>query len=145
MVDVEQTSLIEALKRHDRAAWAAAVERHYRDVYGFVYHLTGGDRAVAEDLSQEAWLEAVGGIEHCDASRGSFRNWLLGIARKRVALHYRRRNAKAGTVPFGDGEWGVADWGDGCVLPEEAAEQLERRRWCGPRCSWCLTTAEGCC
>ena len=63
MIDVEQTSLIEALKGHDRAAWAAAVERHNRDVYGFVYHLTGGDRAVAEDLSQEAWLEAVGEVQ----------------------------------------------------------------------------------
>jgi len=87
----DQSSLITALKQRDRSAWSAAVDRHLHEVYGFVFHLVGGDRAVAEDLNQETWAEALDGIDQCDATRGSFRNWLYGIARKRVALHYRRR------------------------------------------------------
>jgi RNA polymerase sigma-70 factor (ECF subfamily) len=85
----DQSSLMTALQGRDRSAWSAAVDRHLREVYGFVFHLVGGDRAVAEDLNQETWLEALDGIDQCNAARGSFRNWLYGIARKRVALHYR--------------------------------------------------------
>ena len=91
MTTDDEFGLITALKRRDHSAWSAAVDRHLREVYGFVFHLVGGNRTVAEDLNQETWLEAVDGIDQCDADRGSFRNWLFGIARRRVALHYRRR------------------------------------------------------
>jgi RNA polymerase sigma-70 factor (ECF subfamily) len=91
VADDEQSSLITVLQQRDRSAWSAAVDRHLHEVYGFVFHLVGGDRTVAEDLNQETWLEALNRIGQCDATRGSFRNWLFGIARKRVALHYRRR------------------------------------------------------
>ena len=87
MANDEQSDLIVVLKQRDRSAWGAAFDRHMNEVYGFVFHLVGGNRAVAEDLNQETWLEAMDGIDHCDESRGSFRNWLFGIARKRVALH----------------------------------------------------------
>ena len=104
MADDEQSNLITALKQRDRSAWSAAVDRHLREVYGFVFHLVGGDRAVAEDLNQETWLEAMDGIDHCDAARGSFRNWLFGIARRRVALYYRRR-ALAGNPTSLSDQW----------------------------------------
>ena len=91
MADEDQSSLIAALQQRDRSAWSVAVDRHLREVYGFVFHLVGGDRAVAEDLNHETWVEAMDGIDQCDAARGSFRNWLFGIARKRVALYFRRR------------------------------------------------------
>jgi hypothetical protein len=117
VADDDQSSLITALKGRDRSAWNAAVDRHLHEVYGFVFHLVGRDRAVAEDLNQETWLEALDGIDQCDADRGTFRNWLFGIARKRVALHYRRRalETEKGTVPIcakhpegRSGKWGLS-------------------------------------
>ena len=126
MVNDEQSSLIGDLKRGDRSAWTAAVDRHLHEVYGFVFHIVGGNRAVAEDLNQETWLEAMDGIEHCDAARGSFRNWLFGIARKRVALHYRRR-AMAGIATSLSDRFGMdAEQGDISVLPDDVLEQVER-------------------
>lgn len=122
----EQFNLIAALKQRDRSAWSAAVDRHLHEVYGFVFHLVGGDRTVAEDLNQETWLEAMGGIDQCDAARGSFRNWLFGIARKRVALHYRRRALAGNPASLGDQFGEVAEWGDSSVLPEDVLEQVER-------------------
>src|ERR1017187_10001733 len=51
--DIDEASLIADLKRGTRAAWSAAVDRHLGEVYGFVFHLSGDDRAAAEELTQE--------------------------------------------------------------------------------------------
>lgn len=126
MTAENESDLIGALKQRDRSAWRVAVDRHLAEVYGFVFHLVGGDRAVAEDLNQETWLEALHGIERCDAARGTFRNWLFGIARRRVAGYYRRQGVgkliSLGT-PFsqGDEPQGLA------LLPEDILEQVEQR------------------
>jgi RNA polymerase sigma-70 factor, ECF subfamily len=126
VADDEQSSLIAALKQRDRAAWSAAVDRHLHEVYGFVFHLIGGDRAIAEDLNQEIWLEARDGIDQCSAAQGSFRNWLYGIARKRVALHYRRRALAGNPTSLSDQCGEAAEWGDSSVLPKDMLDQVER-------------------
>jgi RNA polymerase sigma-70 factor (ECF subfamily) len=123
----DQSSLIIVLKQRDRSAWSAAVERHLHEVYGFVFHLVGGDRAVAEDLNQETWLEALDGIDQCDATRGSFRNWLFGIARRRVALYYRRRALAGNATSFSGQFEESAELGEISVLPKDVLEQVEQR------------------
>jgi RNA polymerase sigma-70 factor (ECF subfamily) len=127
VADEDQSKLITALKQRDRSAWSVAVDRHLREVYGFVFHLVGGNRSVSEDLNQETWLEAMDGIDQCDATRGSFRNWLFGIARKRVALYYRRRALTGNTTSLSDQVSEVAELGDISVLPEDVLEQVEQR------------------
>lgn len=126
MAGDDQSSLVTALKERDRSVWSAAVDRHLHEVYGFVFHLVGGDPAVAEDLNQETWLEALDGIEQCDATRGSFRNWLFGIARRRVALYYRRRALAGNQTWLADQSGEAAKPGDFSVLPEDVLEQVER-------------------
>lgn len=126
MASDDQTGLITALKQRDRSAWSAAVDRHLHELYGFVFHLVGADRAVAEDLNQEIWLEALHGIDQCDATRGSFRNWLFGIARKRVALFYRRRASAAGAISPGGRLEEPAEWGEAAVLPADVLERAEQ-------------------
>jgi RNA polymerase sigma-70 factor (ECF subfamily) len=81
--------LARGLARRDRTLWASMYDRHVVAVFGLVYHLVGGDRAVAEDLNQEVWLLAIEQIDRFDPVRGGFRDWLLGIARHR-ALRRRR-------------------------------------------------------
>jgi RNA polymerase sigma-70 factor (ECF subfamily) len=121
-----QFCLITALKQHDRSAWSAAVDRHLNELYGFVFHLVGGDRAVAEDLNQETWLEAIDGIDQCDATRGSFRNWLFGIARKRVALHYRHRTWAGNQTSLSNQFEEAGELGDISILPDDVLEQVEQ-------------------
>jgi len=127
VADDEQSSLITVLKQRDRSAWSAAVDRHLHEVYGFVFHLVGGDRTVAEDLNQETWLEALDGIDQCDATRGSFRNWLFGIARRRVALYYRRRALAGNATSFSGQFEESAELGEISVLPKDVLEQVEQR------------------
>ena len=125
VADDESTKQIASLKRLDGSAWSMVVDRHLGEVYGFIFHLVGGDRAIAEDLNQETWLEAIDGIGRLDAAQGSFRNWLFGIARRRVALHYRRASAKKSTVS-GDPVESLAECDVRSILPEDVMEQMER-------------------
>jgi RNA polymerase sigma-70 factor, ECF subfamily len=94
MMDDEHR-LLRALARRDRAAWSALYDHHVQEVFGFIYHLVGGDRHLAEELHQEVWLAALEGVDHFDARRGRFRDWLLGIARHRVSRRYRGRFSRS--------------------------------------------------
>ena len=110
--------LVRAMARRDRSAWDAMYGRHVGDVYGVVYHLVGGDRDLAEDVSQEVWLLAIDQFDRFDPARGGFRDWLLGIARHRALRHLRR--AAVGTIE-GRPE-GVSD----ALPPPDLLEGAER-------------------
>jgi RNA polymerase sigma-70 factor (ECF subfamily) len=106
----------------DRAAWSAMYDRHVGDVFGFLHHLVGGDRALAEELNQDVWLTAVQGFDRFDPLKGKFRDWLFGIARHRVSRHYRslapRPAVDDGTDPDGEDA--------GALPPPELLEEVER-------------------
>jgi RNA polymerase sigma-70 factor, ECF subfamily len=114
----DERRLQRALARRERAAWSEIYNRHVQEVFGVIYHLVGGDRSLAEDIHQEVWLAALEGLDHFDANRGRFRDWLMGIARHRVSHHFRGLSRQPREI--------VAD---GDFQPEAAAtpppEQLE--------------------
>ena len=80
----DELGLVRAMARRDRSAWGVTYERHVGDVFGVVYHLLGRDARAAEDVCQEVWLMAIDGFDRFDPTRGSLRDWLLGIARHRA-------------------------------------------------------------
>jgi len=62
---------------------------HVGGLYAFVSARTGGDRELAEDVCQEAWLRAV---DHC-ARHGPPREplaWLKTVTRNLLTSHFRR-------------------------------------------------------
>jgi RNA polymerase sigma-70 factor, ECF subfamily len=93
--------LVRALARRDRSTWASLYDRHVGNVFGVVYHLVGGDRAIAEDVNQEVWLLAIEQFDRFDPARGRVRDWLLGIARHRALR--RHRGAPARSLELDDG------------------------------------------
>jgi RNA polymerase sigma-70 factor (ECF subfamily) len=127
MAQPEPAISASALKRRDRCAWNQAYDLHVGDVYAFVFHLVRGNRSLAEDLNQETWLEALDAIEQFSPDRGELRGWLLGIARNRVAMHYRRQFAQATTHPGDDGMLALQDDLDRPLLPDDIVERVERQ------------------
>lgn len=117
---------ISALRRLDRNEWAATYDRYVSSTYAFIAYLLGDQRALAEELHQETWLTAMSAVDQFAPEQGEFRQWLFGIARKRVALHFRRTSARQQKTTFDEdaAENAIAD--DGDLLPICALEQVER-------------------
>ena len=76
-----------ALCADERAfdAWYAAA---LPVVYGYVHGRTGGDAHLAEDVTAEAFFEAVR-ARNSFAGRADPVTWICSIARNRLIDHYR--------------------------------------------------------
>jgi RNA polymerase sigma-70 factor (ECF subfamily) len=72
------------------AAFGIVVRLHQSNVRAFLLRLTGGQRALADDLAQETFLEAWRKIRQY-RGEGSFAGWLYGIAWSRYLMHVRKR------------------------------------------------------
>jgi RNA polymerase sigma factor (sigma-70 family) len=83
--------------RHMSEESAKAVARlfdeHVWDVYGFIAYRIG-NRAEAEDLTQQTFERALRSWRRFDSSRAHPRTWLLAIARNLLVDHYRRDRSK---------------------------------------------------
>ncbi len=82
--------LVAGIRAGDREAFTLAFRRHRSDVDRFARHMSG-DAAVADDVTQETFLELMRVPGRFEASRGSLRGYLLGIARHMVARRLRER------------------------------------------------------
>jgi RNA polymerase sigma-70 factor (ECF subfamily) len=67
----------------------AFYERTLPRIFGYVFHRCGGDRSVAEELTQQTFTEAVRQRNAFDG-RADPLTWLTAIARHKLADHYRR-------------------------------------------------------
>jgi RNA polymerase sigma-70 factor (ECF subfamily) len=73
----------------DELAFRAWYERSLPRVYAYLFHRCGRDPALAEELAQQAFVEAV-------RSRARFRGqsdaitWVVSIARNKLVDHFRR-------------------------------------------------------
>ncbi|MBB4932223.1 RNA polymerase sigma-70 factor (ECF subfamily) [Lipingzhangella halophila] len=89
--DRETTALAFAARRGEANAVEAFVRATRGDVWRFVSFLTDADSA--DDLTQETYVRALRGLARF-AGRSQARVWLLAIARRVVADHYRKRAAR---------------------------------------------------
>src|SRR4051794_6274656 len=141
--DREERRLAQRLARRDPDALRELHDLHGRATFGFLLR-TLGDRATAEDVQQQVFLEAWQRGERYDADRGGLLTWLLTIARSRAIDHLRRRVPEprdpASAVALADRadesrvddlleHWRMA--GELAQLPVEQSELLRRRFYLG--------------
>src|SRR5262249_23977342 len=91
-VEHEQ-SLRQAVLRGDARAWQTLYDSAFADVFAFVHWRCAGLSDLADDITQETWLIAVRRIRTFDPERGSFANWLCGIAANLLRNHFRAKQA----------------------------------------------------
>ncbi len=70
-------------------AFRAFYDRTLPRIFGYLFHRCGGDRSVAEELTQQTFIEAVR-QRNVFGGRADPLTWLIAIARHKLADHYRR-------------------------------------------------------
>ena len=124
MANAADRSLVNQLQRRKPEAWARTYDDHASDVFTFIVHLLHADRAAAEEIHQDTWLAALAGIDAFDVGRGELRAWIFGIARRQVALHFRRLG-QTRLEAFG-GDIAAAAIVDDSILPHDVISSIER-------------------
>lgn len=85
--------LMELVCRDDATAFEIVLERHVDVAFSLAYRMIGL-RALAEDVVQEALLSIWRSGARYDRSRGSVRNWILGITHHRAVDALRRNGVR---------------------------------------------------
>jgi RNA polymerase sigma-70 factor (ECF subfamily) len=91
--------LMPLVERREPAAFEIVFDRHGAAAFSLAYRIVG-DRARAEDITQEAFLSLWRSGARYDRARGSVRTWLLGIVRNRAIDLLRRDVLEAPRVAF---------------------------------------------
>jgi RNA polymerase sigma factor (sigma-70 family) len=90
-VQTPDTDLVaRVLADDDRHAFAELLRRHQSALRGFLRRLTEGDAALADDLAQEACIEAYRSLAKFSGS-SAFSTWLMGIGYNRFRQWRRKR------------------------------------------------------
>lgn len=95
--DDSDESLLMAYQRGDKSGFAQLVERYQRELFHFLVRFLG-DRAAAEDIFQEAFLQVHQSAATFDLQR-RFRPWLFTIAANK-ARDLMRSQARRPTNPL---------------------------------------------
>src|SRR5678816_1143701 len=76
-------AVLRKAQRGDERAFAIIVRTYETPVYNYVLRLTNGDRALAEDLTQEVFLRVFQGLPKFSL-RCKFTTWLFQVTKNRV-------------------------------------------------------------
>lgn len=89
-----EREIAEGLQEGDRQVWLELYEAYAECVWNNVARLMGFDCPAVADVVQETFLAAARSAMNFDPDRGSLRMWLYGIARRQIALYYRKQDPK---------------------------------------------------
>jgi RNA polymerase sigma-70 factor (ECF subfamily) len=98
LADEELMPLIGA---KDPEAFEVFYDRHGGVAYSLAYRIVG-EKAAAEDVTQEAFISIWKSGARFDRARGSVRSWMLSIVRNRAIDALRSRAGKAPKLTFDD-------------------------------------------
>lgn len=107
--------LMPLVGRKDPEAFEVLYDRHGGVAYSLAYRIVG-DRAAAEEVTQEAFISVWRSGARFDATRGSVRSWLLSVVRNRAIDFLRSKAGRAPKLDFDD---------DSALEQRPAAERTE--------------------
>lgn len=116
-----EAALLARAGRGDGAAAAALLDRLGPRLLAFVSRMTGGDRALAEDIVQEAFLRLWHRAASWDVDGTARMSTWLGRVAANLAIDARRRAARTHGLPEG---WDAEDGTPGVEARLIAAEAL---------------------
>lgn len=90
MDEQAEREIARGLREGKADAWQALYDAYAERVWRAIARLMGADSADVADVVQETFLAAAHSAHGYDPARGPLWLWLWGIARRHVALHYRK-------------------------------------------------------
>ena len=118
----EETSdarLLAQIAAGTESAFIALYRRHHRHVHRFAFALARS-ASIAQDVTQEVFLNVLQNAARFDAAKGTVKAWLLGCARHRLLDRLRAEARWTDGVP----EESVACEGEEAVLTQQRLVQL---------------------
>ena len=89
-----EREIAKGLQQGKRQAWLRLYEAYAEPVWRNISRLVGNDSASVADLVQETFLNAARSVRNFRPDRGTLWVWLWTIARRQVALYYRKRKTE---------------------------------------------------
>lgn len=125
-VPIDDSSLVRRCQTGDLIAFDLLVDRYQEKVFNSVYRMVGHYED-ARDLTQDAFLKALAGLENFRGG-SSFYTWIFRIAAN-AAISWRRKSGRTTAADFGSGELplpgATVGAGAGPAAPGQAAEASE--------------------
>jgi RNA polymerase sigma-70 factor, ECF subfamily len=118
LADEELAELVDA---KDPVAFEVFYDRHGGAAYSLAHRIVG-DRQLAEDVIQDAFLSIWRSRARYDPTRGSVRSWTLGVVRNRAIDALRRTSGSAPKLDLDDAALLEAQ-----AAPERTESQAIRR------------------
>jgi len=117
----DEQSLVRRAQEHDQIALTQLYEENFDKIYRYVV-LKIGDRAEAEDMTQQVFLNALKSISSYKYKGMRFSSWLFRIAHNQVVDYYRKKKRSA-TVPLDEN---IASGYDNPGLEAERKIEIEQ-------------------
>jgi RNA polymerase sigma-70 factor (ECF subfamily) len=133
ILSAEEREFLEALRRGDEVAFVRLVETLHGSMLRLaMVHV--GDRAVAEEVVQEAWLGVLQQLDRFEG-RSSLKTWVLRIVSNRAKTRAVRERR---TVPFSALAGGDLEADEPAVDPDRFLPAGHRwaGHWASPPASW---------
>jgi RNA polymerase sigma-70 factor (ECF subfamily) len=89
-----ERGLREAVLKGDEKAWRVLYEEEFGPLEAFTLWRSGRSRDLADDVLQETWMTALKQIRRFDPEKGTFRQWLFGIAANVIQSQLRSRKRR---------------------------------------------------
>ena len=107
MDENQESEIARGLREGNTDAWRRLYDAHAERIWRLVAGAMLSDASDVADVVQETFLAAARSAHGYDSARGPLALWLNGIARRQIALFYRRRQRQsassvgAGMTPLG--------------------------------------------
>ncbi len=133
IISAEERALLEALRRGDEAAFVRLVESLHGSMLRLAM-LHVGDRAVAEEVVQDAWIGVLQQLDRFEG-RSSLKTWVLRIVGNRAKTRAVRERR---SVPFSALAGGDPEADEPAVDPDRFLPAGHRwaGHWASPPASW---------
>ncbi len=134
IASADDLQLVEALRRGDELAFTQLVDAHHAAMLRLAM-LFVSDRAVAEEVTQEAWLGVLRGLNRFEG-RSSLKTWMFRILTNCAKTRAQREGR---SLPFSAVWDAETDPGEPAVDPERfkpADAPIEAHHWVSFPRSW---------